>query len=90
MVKLSNLRVLYIGENGKRFTKASKKYTFNLEFVKCSMQAFKLLKNEIKYSLIICEFELAGNNGLFFYETLQKENLIDSIHFILVSKVFNR
>ncbi|WP_440880906.1 sugar transferase [Tenacibaculum sp. C7A-26P2] len=90
MVKLSNLRVLYIGENGKRFLKASKKYTFNLEYVKCSMQALKLLKNEKKYSLIICEFEIAGNNGLFFYETLQKENLINAIPFILVTKIFDR
>ena len=90
MVKNKNTKVLYVGSNFKKFEKYAKKYFFTLKSARTSIQAFNLLKMDTNYALIICQFELGGNDGLFFHQKVTEKLNLQKTPFILTSQQFNR
>ncbi|WP_435263115.1 sugar transferase [Tenacibaculum sp. nBUS_03] len=83
------MKVLYVGLNSEKFVKATEKYLFSIESAENGMEALSMIKKRQSYSMIISEYDLSGNNGIYLYQLLQEDIKSKNIPFILISKVFN-
>ncbi len=84
------MNILYIGNSTEKFAQSAKEKNITLIAVGNSIEALQLLKNDTRIDVIICDFNLPGNTGLFLYDVIQTETTFKKTPFILVSEAYNK
>ena len=83
------LNILYIGTNNTFFKIDEDSKNWSILQIDNSIKATNHLKSNPKPDAIICDYNLAGNNGIFFFDWLQTQSQLQTIPFILLAKEFN-
>lgn len=81
--------ILYIGNSITSFEQIAKEKNIAFWSAKNSLEALQVLKNQ-NVDVIIADFNLPGNSGLYFFEILHKTPLYSEIPFILVNEEYNK
>lgn len=81
--------ILYIGNSISSFEQIAKEKNITFWSAKNSLEALQVLKNQ-NVDVIIADFNLPGNSGLYFFEILHKTPLYSEIPFILVNEEYNK
>jgi len=83
------MRILYVG-NEDRIKESATKGTETLRvFCNNALNALEVLKTNRDITVIICEYNIPGNNGMYFYNTLRNETTLPKIPFILLMEGHN-
>ncbi len=85
----SILNIVCIGNYPECFQVLSKNENVSVITIDNSIQATNYLSTDATVDAIICNYNLAGNNGLFLFEWVRKHSQFNTIPFILVAKEFN-
>jgi lipopolysaccharide/colanic/teichoic acid biosynthesis glycosyltransferase len=84
-----HLNLLYIGCTPHYFTDIEHIESISLITLENSILAIHHLKSDIPTNVIICDYNLPGNNGLYFFDWLREHKEFNKIPFVLISKEFN-
>lgn len=84
-----HLNLLYIGNASHYFTDIEDTEFLSLIKLENSILAIHHLKSGAPIDGIICDYNLPGNNGLYFFDWLREHKEFDKIPFVLLSKEFN-
>ena len=84
------MTILYIGSLTKKFKKSAKEMGITLITVKNSIDGIQLLNSKNNIDVIISDFVLPGNTGLFLFDVIQNDPTLRMIPFILISKEYSR
>lgn len=84
------MEILYIGINREIISSLNECKDCWVVAKPSSLEAIHHLKANDDIDLIISEFELAGNNGIFLFEELQQQERLKEIPFILLQKEFDK
>ena len=85
----SFLNILYIGNEKEALEKLGQQEDLTLTIVHNNQTAVNYLNTNTKPDAIICDYNLAGNNGLFLFDWLRERTIFDSTAFILLTQEFN-
>jgi lipopolysaccharide/colanic/teichoic acid biosynthesis glycosyltransferase len=83
------LNLLYIGNTPQYFTGIEHDEFLSLITLENSILAIHHLKSDIPTDVIVCDYNLPGNNGLYFFDWLREHKEFNKIPFVLISKEFN-
>lgn len=83
------MKVLYVGNDLELINHLNKEKKVTLIVKQNGLEAIKILTSNVKIDVIVSDYELTGNNGLFFYDKLKEDN-ISKIPFILLVKEYNQ
>lgn len=83
-----NLNIVYIGNSPEYFEVISNKENIALTTIENSIQATNYLSTDVTVDAIICNYNLAGNDGLFLFEWVRKHSQFNAVPFILVAKKY--
>jgi len=83
------MNILYIGNSTDAFLQSAKEKNIKLIAVANSIEGLEILKNSNNIDVIISDFSLPGNTGLFLYDTIHSDSKSNEIPFILVSEEYN-
>lgn len=83
------MTILYVGNSPEAFQDITNEKNIILNAVANGIEAINVLKNKNNIDVIICEYKLPGNSGLFFYDTMNTELKLKKIPFILLSEEYN-
>ena len=81
--------ILYIGNSFSSYEQYAKEKNIVLWSARNSLEALQVIKSK-NVDVIIADFNLPGNSGLYFFQTLQKTPLYSEIPFILINEEFNK
>ena len=81
--------ILYIGNFPAYFDFITENHKWSINTAENSVEATNYLKSHKHPDAIICDYNLAGNNGIYFFDYLREQAAFKSIIFILISKEFN-
>lgn len=84
------MTILYIGNLPESYENCAKKANISLITASNSILAIEELKKNTDINIIICQYNLPGNTGLFLYDKINLEPRINKIPFILVAEEFNK
>jgi lipopolysaccharide/colanic/teichoic acid biosynthesis glycosyltransferase len=84
-----NFNILYIGNVPAYFDNIEQKHKGSIITLENSAKATNYLNTQKHPDAIICDYNLAGNNGIYLFDWIRKKDEFDSIPFILLSKEFN-
>jgi lipopolysaccharide/colanic/teichoic acid biosynthesis glycosyltransferase len=84
-----NFNILYIGNVPAYFDIIEQKHKGSIITLENSAKATNYLNTQKHPDAIICDYNLAGNNGIYLFDWIRKKDEFDSIPFILLSKEFN-
>lgn len=84
-----NFNILYIGNVPAYFDIIEQKHKGSIITLENSANATNYLNTQKHPDAIICDYNLAGNNGIYLFDWIRKKEEFDSIPFILLSKEFN-
>jgi lipopolysaccharide/colanic/teichoic acid biosynthesis glycosyltransferase len=84
-----NFNILYIGNVPAYFDIIEQKHKGSIITLENSAKATNYLNTQKHPDAIICDYNLAGNNGIYLFDWIRKKEEFDSIPFILLSKEFN-
>ncbi len=83
------MKTLYVGKYTNLAQWSTEGTDTLLLFCSNSLEAFNILKSHNDFKAIICEYNLSGNNGLYFYNRLKDEKKLSKIPFILLVEEHN-
>lgn len=83
------MNILYIGNSIETFLHKAKEKNVSLTAVRNSIDAIELLKKHYKINVIICDYNLPGNTGLYLFDVIQNKPILREIPFILLSEEYN-
>ncbi len=83
------MTILYIGTSPEGFEPIVQEKNITLNAVGNGIEAMNILKSSNDIDVIICEFNLPGNSGLFFFDTINTEPYLRKMPFILLSDEYN-
>jgi lipopolysaccharide/colanic/teichoic acid biosynthesis glycosyltransferase len=83
------MTILYIGKSTETFKQCAEDKNCNLIAVKNSIECIQLLKNKNNIDVIICSYNLPGNTGLYLFDVLKNESILQNRPFILVSDEYS-
>lgn len=83
------MTILYIGNSPESYEQIALAENIMFTAVSNGIEAMNILKSSNEINVIICEFNLPGNSGLFFYNTINSEPIFRKMPFILLSEEFN-
>jgi lipopolysaccharide/colanic/teichoic acid biosynthesis glycosyltransferase len=83
------MSILYIGNSTEIFEHYANQMNVTLIAVRNSVEGMLLLKKSHTIDVIICDYNLPGNTGLFLYDVIQSKQNIKNIPFILVSEKYS-
>jgi lipopolysaccharide/colanic/teichoic acid biosynthesis glycosyltransferase len=83
-----NTYLLYIGRHDYLFKEAVQEANMQLITAKNALEAAELLNSNSKPAVILCEYYLAGQNGIALFEYFQKHEHTSSVPFILLTSSF--
>lgn len=81
--------ILYVGNSTETYDQCAKDKNVTLVSVRNSMEALQLLESNTNIDVIISDFNLAGNTGLYLFDIINSNSLFSSIPFILVSNEYS-
>lgn len=87
-MKLS-FNILYIGNFPSYFDIIEEKDKWSIITLENSVKATNYLNTQNHPDIIICDYNLPGNNGVYLFDWIRKKKEFDNIPFILLSKEFN-
>lgn len=83
------MTILYIGNSTETFEQCAKEQNVILIAVGNGIEGMKLLKNSNDIDIIISDYNLPGNTGLFLFDVIKREPVLNNIPFILVSNMYS-
>ena len=83
------MTILYIGNSTETFEQCAKEQNVILIAVGNSIEGIKLLKSGNDIDIIISDYNLPGNTGLFLFDVIKREPVLRNIPFILVSNEYS-
>lgn len=83
------MTILYIGNSHESFKQSANEKDVTLIAVGNSVEAMQVLDSNHTIDVIICNYNLPGNTGLFLFDVLKSRSLLRTISFILVSEEYN-
>jgi lipopolysaccharide/colanic/teichoic acid biosynthesis glycosyltransferase len=84
------MKILYIGNSPGAYVQLTNEKGILLHVVGNAMEALKFLKGNNETHVIICDFNLPGNTGIYLYKKLKEEPILAKIPFMLISDEFNK
>lgn len=85
----SLLNILYIGSQPECFNSTLQKDNFSLTTVANSLSAVNYLSANNQPDVIICEYNLPGQNGLFLFDWVREHPMFNGTAFILLTESFS-
>jgi response regulator RpfG family c-di-GMP phosphodiesterase len=85
----SILNIVCIGIPKDYFQFISKNENISIITIENSIQATNYLNSNKPADAIICNYNLAGNNGLFMFDWIREQAQYNAIPFLLLAKEFN-
>ena len=85
-----DMTILYVGNTPEPYLKCSKEKKISLITAANSLEALELLKTKNDIKVVISNYTLPGNNGMFFYDKINELYTSLNIPFILISNEFNK
>ena len=85
----TQIELLYVGNEAKYMKKLPVQGNLSLTLVENNITAINHLLDNKKTDVIICDYDLPGNSGLFLHEWLLGNSLYASTPFILLARKFN-
>jgi lipopolysaccharide/colanic/teichoic acid biosynthesis glycosyltransferase len=83
------MTILYIGNSTETFEQYAKEKDVTLMAVRNSIEGMQLLKSSNDIDIIVSDFNLPGNTGLFLFDLIKSEPVLSNIPFILVSNEYS-
>ena len=83
------MTLLYIGDKPNAYQNSAKDKGISFLAVRNGIEAIKMLKQNHRIDVVICEYQLPGNTGLFLFDKISEEPGCNSIPFVLVSEGFS-
>lgn len=83
------LTILYIGKTSSYFDIINERNNLSLISVENSIAATNYLNENKSPDAIICEYNLAGNNGIFLFDWIREREKFHGVPFILLTKEFS-
>jgi lipopolysaccharide/colanic/teichoic acid biosynthesis glycosyltransferase len=83
------MTILYIGKSTETFKQCAEDKNSNLIAVQNSIECLQLLKKKNNIDVIICSYNLPGNTGLYLFDVLKNESILQNRPFILVSDEYS-
>lgn len=84
------MTILYVGNSPETYGQCAKEKNVEIITANNSLEALKLLNKIKDISVIICNYNLPGNSGMFLYESIQEKPVFKNIPFILLSEEYNK
>ena len=84
------MTLLYIGNEPNAYAIYSKDKDISFLTVRSGVEAIALLKQNHSIDVVICEYQLPGNTGLFLFDKINEELSNCSIPFVLVSEGYSK
>jgi len=81
--------ILYVGNSPEEFEPIANDKNIIFNAVSNSIEAINFIKRNDDINVVICEYKLPGNSGLFFYDMLNNGNVYKKLPFILLSEEYN-
>jgi lipopolysaccharide/colanic/teichoic acid biosynthesis glycosyltransferase len=81
--------ILYVGNSPEEFEPIANDKNIIFNAVSNSIEAINFIKRNDDIDVVICEYKLPGNSGLFFYDMLNNGNDYKKLPFILLSEEYN-
>jgi lipopolysaccharide/colanic/teichoic acid biosynthesis glycosyltransferase/CheY-like chemotaxis protein len=82
-------KILYVGNFPEYFVEISEIDNFSLTVVENNLKAINHLQIINQIDVVICDYYLLGQNGMFLYEWVRSQPEYSTIPFILISNEFN-
>lgn len=82
------MTILYIGASAETYQESSKTENVTLLAVQNSVEGLQILQN-FSVDVVICDYNLPGNTGLYFFDVLKNEAMLKDTTFILVSDSYS-
>lgn len=86
----SSLHILYIGTSAQCLEPLKQKQNVTLTALDNNLLAVNYLKSSRQPDAIICDYQLAGQDGLHLFDWIRQRPVFNSAPFILLAPVFNR
>jgi len=83
------MKIVYIGNSVTKYEAGAAVEKVTLFAVRTSVEALQFLNANHEIDVIISDFNLTGNTGLYLFETLKNDAVLKNIPFILVSEEYN-
>ncbi len=83
-------RILYVGERQEQFFNAMNEDNVLLVSARNCLDALNILKEKEYIKVIISDYNLSGNTGVFLFDKIQQADLKRKTSFILLSEKFNK
>lgn len=83
------MTILYIGESTEVYKQCAENKYIDLIAVQNSIECLKILKNKNNIDIIISSYKLAGNTGLYLFEVLKNESILNNRPYILVADAYS-
>lgn len=80
------MKLLYIGKHTEDIEWSVEDTDITAVFCENSVEALKALRTQDDIGVILCEYNLPGNNGLFFYDNLKEDKSLADLPFILLTE----
>lgn len=84
------MTLLYIGNKPNAYSNYSKDRDISFLTVRSGIEAIAMLKQNHSIDVVICEYRLPGNTGLFLYDKINEEFNFDAMPFVLVSEGYSK
>ena len=84
------MTLLYVGNSQEALEKCSKENMVSFTAVTNSLEAIQVLNNRSDIDVIISQYNLPGNNGLFLYDRICEDTSLREIPFILLTEEFSK
>jgi len=84
------MKILYVGDRQEEFFNAMRASNMLLVSARNCLEALNILKEKKYVNVIISDYKLAGNNGLFLFDKIQEAELEQKTSFILLTQEFNK
>jgi len=81
--------ILYVGNSPEEFEPIANDKNIIFNAVSNSIEAINFIKRNDDIDVVICEYKLPGNSGLFFYDMLNSGSVFKKLPFILLSEEYN-
>ncbi|MEI6696920.1 MAG: sugar transferase [Bacteroidota bacterium] len=83
------INILYVGNSPEYFAGISENENFSLTIVENNLKAINHLQLNNQADVVICDYYLPGQNGIFLYDWFRAQPEYETIPFILLSNKFS-
>ncbi|NAS32692.1 response regulator [Flavobacteriaceae bacterium R38] len=83
------MKVLYVGKDSAFTDQSIEEHNVSYITKNNGLEAIKVLQTDKDIDVIISEYDLPGNNGLFFFDKVRENQSLPTLPFILLVEEFN-